>query len=358
MRSLGIDHVHPFAAGIVLGKSKKKVCFGNVEMLEIESCNAGVIPDTSHDKSYSHGFEYSHSDRRNAERIAIVKALNWHELICAEYGLPIVVVRSDSALRNGLITEPTPKSVASAIYEPGVRRWLVDTGCPFDFIAYNDLESTEANFVKKASKLVRMATPNGVVDADKIVSFSVPELGEPIDAYIMKSSPTVMSIGRRCVTMGYTFVWNPYKKPYIVTPKKRKITLEVIDHVPYLPLSRSVPCAAGPVASEEAITPEQDAAELGVQENLTYELAKVGKRDLKAEALSVERMLTHLPKNPYCSVCRRAKLENVKTKKHGGVEAHAYVAFGQHVTADTIVLCGLLDRGVGNMNNAIVFFDF
>ena len=47
----------------------------------------------------------------------------------------------------------------------------------------------------------------------------------------------------------------------------------------------------------------------------------------------------------------------MKTKKHGGVEAHAFVAFGQHVTADTIVLRGLLD-GVGNMNNAIVFFDF
>ena len=166
--------------------------------------------------------------------------------------------------------------------------------------------------------VVRMATPGGVVDADKIFSFYVPELGEPIDAYVMKSSPTVMSIGRRCMTMGYTFVWNPYKKPYIVTPKWRKITLEVIDHVPYLPVSRSVPCAPCPVASEEAATPEHDVAKLGVQEDLTYELARVGKRDLKAEALSVEHMLTHLPKNSYCSVCQRAKLENVKTKKRDG----------------------------------------
>ena len=52
----------------------KKLSFGNVDTVEIESCNAGIIPDTSHDKSYSHGFEYLHSDRRKAEHIALVKS--------------------------------------------------------------------------------------------------------------------------------------------------------------------------------------------------------------------------------------------------------------------------------------------
>ena len=89
-----------------------------------------------------------------------------------------------------------------------------------------------------------------------------------------------------------------------------------------------------------------------------FELLQSNKRDLKAEAKSVTHMLAHLPKNPFCSVCQRAKLENAKSYKHGGVSAHKYESFGDHVTGDTIVLHGLKDRGVGNKNNAIVMFDF
>ena len=89
-----------------------------------------------------------------------------------------------------------------------------------------------------------------------------------------------------------------------------------------------------------------------------FELLESNKRDFKAEAKSVTHMLTHLPKNPFCSVCQRAKLENAKSYKHGGVSAHKYESFGDHVTGDTIVLHGLKDRGVGNKDNAVVMFDF
>ena len=51
-------------------------------------------------------------------------------------------------------------------------------------------------------------------------------------------------------------------------------------------------------------------------------------------------------------------MESAKSHKKGGVVAHGYNEFGQHASADTIVLHGLKDRGIGNKNNAIVFFDF
>ena len=31
-------------------------------------------------------------------------------------------------------------------------------------------------------------------------------------------------------------------------------------------------------------------------------------RDLKAEAKSITHLLTHMPMNPYCEVCQRAKM--------------------------------------------------
>jgi hypothetical protein len=52
-------------------------------------------------------------------------------------------------------------------------------------IARKELDGNEADFIKKASKYVRMATPNGIVDADRMITFRVPSLGDPIDAYVM-----------------------------------------------------------------------------------------------------------------------------------------------------------------------------
>ena len=69
-------------------------------------------------------------------------------------------------------------------------------------------------------------------------------------------------------------------------------------------------------------------------------------------------MLTHLPFNKYCTVCQRAKMENARRYRAGGIEAHTAKSFGDHVTADTVVLHGMKDRGFLGEKNAIVFYDF
>ena len=68
-------------------------------------------------------------------------------------------------------------------------------------------------------------------------------------------------------------------------------------------------------------------------------------------------MLTHLPKNPYCPHCQRAKMENVKLRRKGGAAAHDVVSFGDRTTADTMVLRGLKDRGFHGEADSIVFYD-
>jgi len=202
-----------------------------------------------------------------------------------------------------------PVHAASAIYEPGVRRWLVDTGCPFDLIATKELDHNEESFIKKASRPIRLATPNGIVDADQIVSFRIPALDGNIDAHVMKSSPTVMSIGRRCMTLGYAFIWRPGRKPFIITNTGKRITLEVIDYIPYLPVTKSVACAAATSSVQNAEAAEEgdyyDGQSVTDKNDVedTYEVVNVGKRDLRAEAKTIKHLLTHLPKNPFCSTC-------------------------------------------------------
>ena len=246
--------------------------FGTVDIIEIESENQGTKPNISHDLTYSHSHDYSLIDARVASDVAISKALRWHTAICCEYGLSVVNSSDGSGCGSVFHAgDQSPKSVASAIYEPGVRRWLVDAGCPFDLIARRELDGNEADFVKKASKYVRMATPSGIVDADRMITFRVPSLGDPIDAYVMESTPTVMSIGRRCMQLGYTFVWNGYKNPFIIAPGGKKIQLQVIDYVPYLPVCKSTPCASAVAASGTS----SSSIDLppGVRDDGAYEIA-------------------------------------------------------------------------------------
>ena len=48
------------AAGPIKRRCKRSlnVQFGNVDVVEIEACNQGRIPDTSHDLAYGHNHEY------------------------------------------------------------------------------------------------------------------------------------------------------------------------------------------------------------------------------------------------------------------------------------------------------------
>ena len=77
----------------------------------------------------------------------------------------------------------------------------------------------------------------------------------------------------------------------------------------------------------------------------------------RADAKTLRHMLTHLPKNPYCPHCQRAKMENVKLRRKGVAAAHDVVSFGDLTTADTMVLRGLKDRGFHGEADAIVFYD-
>ncbi len=52
---------------------------------------------------------------------------------------------------------------------------------------------------------ILLATTNGLVDGDKVVSQQIGELLEVAEPYVLDSTPDVLSIGRRCVEDGYEF---------------------------------------------------------------------------------------------------------------------------------------------------------
>ena len=75
---------------------------------------------------------------------------------------------------------------------------------------------------------------------DECIDMTVPELcddaGNPeaIRPYVLETTPNVLSIGRRCMELGYEFHWKKYSLPTFTLPCGKKITLCVDNYIPYL----------------------------------------------------------------------------------------------------------------------------
>ena len=60
----------------------------------------------------------------------------------------------------------------------------------------------------------------------------------------------------------------------------------------------------------------------------------MGEKALKEEAKSIQHMLTHIPKNPYCDICQHAKMFNPPWRTVGASTKVDAEKFGDRITAD------------------------
>ena len=64
----------------------------------------------------------------------------------------------------------------------------------------------------------------------------------------------------------------------------------------------------------------------------------LGRRDLAAEAKTLKHLMTHMPKNPHCLSCQRAKLQKAPNRRTHPQEEDLPKSFGEQVTADHIIM--------------------
>jgi hypothetical protein len=213
---------------------------------------------------------------------------------------------------------------------------LIDTGCGHDLVSMKDLGADLAHILV-ADRPLTFNTANGKTKATEQAPLYCAELDEELLPYILGSTAVVLSVGKRCMHLGYSFIWLAGQKPYFVTPGGTIVHLEVKDDIPYILVgseecapqdaagTRRVPCASveevvsedetsGNVAvggvddEEDEEVPgdahpdeEHDAAEdiLPPPAPLVGDAWPV-KRDLKVGAESLEHKLSYIPKNILC----------------------------------------------------------
>ena len=143
----------------------------------------------------------------------------------------IILSEPARSVVNGKVVEP-PWYVASPA-EGTIKIWLVDTGCGHDLIGKNEVASS-GGVCRPAGETLTFNTANGKTEALEQACYKSAELNEEIDAYVLDSTPAVISVGKRCMNMGYSFHWPSGKNPYLICPDGIIVELDVHGDIPYL----------------------------------------------------------------------------------------------------------------------------
>ena len=108
--------------------------------------------------------------------------------------------------------------------------WLCDTGSGHDLTTPSGVGD---NDVQKVRKIV-FKTANGRISTDRALNLVSSLLRGPATPYILPETPWVLSIGKRVMEMGYSFVWVAKTAPWLISPDGHRIDLEVHGNIPFL----------------------------------------------------------------------------------------------------------------------------
>jgi hypothetical protein len=80
-----------------------------------------------------------------------------------------------------------------------------------------------------------LQTANGVTSLHHEITMYIPQLDEFTEILRVRNTPSVISVGKRCVEMGYCFHWPPYSEsPFFVKPDGTRVNCLVKNNIPYL----------------------------------------------------------------------------------------------------------------------------
>jgi len=82
------------------------------------------------------------------------------------------------------------------------RRWLLDTGCPYDLTSRKNLFPCELSMLRPSEVPVELETANGVLKVDVSAHVQVGGVCENITPYVLEETPDVLSVGFRCTEKG------------------------------------------------------------------------------------------------------------------------------------------------------------
>ena len=91
-----------------------------------------------------------------------------------------------------------------------------DSGAAQHCRGLDDIPQHERCKIRKADIPLIFVTANGEVPCDEVIATDIPQLGITRDMYVMKDSPSVISIGRLVIDDGYDFIWKHHDRQAVL----------------------------------------------------------------------------------------------------------------------------------------------
>ena len=112
------------------------------------------------------------------------------------------------------------------------KRFIMDSGSGHDLISAKKIDRMDLPTYDDV--VVNFHTANGVTSSTKRSDIKFEAFDEPAQAHILEDTPSVMSMGKRCVDLEYSFIWPSGKAPYMIDPNGDIIEMTVRDYIPYI----------------------------------------------------------------------------------------------------------------------------
>ena len=134
------------------------------------------------------------------------------------------------------------KGVFRCMVQPVILRkkikFLMDTGCGHDLISKKKIERHDLETLVTPEP-ISFQTASGITDTDLVSNFQADSFKEPINAYVLGDTPSVLSVGKRCMNQNYSFIWPPGREPFMIDPDGKRISLFVNGDIPYVRVGSS-----------------------------------------------------------------------------------------------------------------------
>ena len=108
----------------------------------------------------------------------------------------------------------------------------MDSGSGHDLISAKKIDRMDLPTYDDT--VVNFHTANGVTSSTKRSDIKFEAFDEPAQAHILEDTPSVMSMGKRCIDLGYSFIWPSGKTPYMIDSNGDIIEMTVRDYIPYV----------------------------------------------------------------------------------------------------------------------------
>ena len=112
------------------------------------------------------------------------------------------------------------------------KRFIMDSGSGHDLISAKKIDRMDLPTYDDV--VVNFHTANGVTSSTKRSDIKFEAFDEPAQAHILEDTPSVMSMGKRCIDLGYSFIWPSGKTPYMIDSNGDIIEMTVRDYIPYI----------------------------------------------------------------------------------------------------------------------------